>query len=68
MPLSTLEKLINKEHLPDYYEQLLHHHKEIIASVKKVGKGETANILNMTAPKFSIIYKMIIAYAVIQGE
>ena len=65
MPLTELQSLIQGSHLPNYYEQLLIHHKAIIESVKLIGKSETATKLDMTAPKFSIVYKMILAYSMI---
>ena len=66
MPLTKLHELIQNDHLPNYYEELLRHHKEIIASVKEIGKVKTAELLKMTAPKFSIVYKMILAYSMIE--
>jgi len=68
MPLTELEALIQGSHLPNYYEQLLIHHKEIIASVKAKGQKETAEILNIAVGKFNPLYKMIIAYSMIVSK
>ena len=68
MPLTQLEALIQGSHLPNYYEELLHNHEAIIASVKAIGQKETAEILNIAVGKFSNIYKMILAYSMIVNK
>ncbi len=63
MPLTDLNKLFTAEHTATYYDDILKHHKLILKTVRNTNQKKVAEALNMTEPKFSAIYRLLLAYA-----
>ena len=63
MSLSDLRPLIARERVPNYYPLLLKNYKSIIEAVEETNQKQVALDIGMSAPKFSVIYKLLLAYA-----
>lgn len=60
-----LESIFTDNHDDSYYDKLLEHHKLIIKSVRNTNQKTVANIIGMTEPKFSAVYRLLLAYEVV---
>jgi len=63
MPLTELNNIFTEEHNATYYDDLLANHKLIIRTVRNTNQKTVAKAINMSEPKFSAIYKLLLAYA-----
>ena len=58
-----LEQLFTTEHSATYYDDVLKHHKLIIKTVRNTNQKSVAKTLGITEPKFSAMYRLLLAYA-----
>lgn len=63
MSLTELNKLFTEEHSATYYDDILANYKLIIKTVRNTNQKTVAKALGMTEPKFSAIFRLLLAYA-----
>ena len=68
MPLTDLNKLFGVEHDVSYYDNLLKYHKVIIRAVRNTTQKQVAEAIRMSAPKFSAVYRVLLAYEDAQND
>ena len=63
MPITELNKIFNIAHTATYYDDILANYKLIIKTARNTNQKTVAEAINMSEPKFSAIYKLLLAYA-----
>ena len=66
--LDKISKEVKQTYKPTYYKDIILNYQEILDAVEETSQRHVAESLNMTPPKFSAIYNLLVAYAELQNE